>query len=1449
MKNALRLVALLLAAAAVPEGAFAANCANNGGATTCVPAVPTSDWHYQLCDDWAAYLNREIAWCNVYGGTWGANGCQGATISPNPGNASGLASEFETLIHGASTCQAPPAVPGCSNYNCNCNTLYLYGVLTSDYQILPFSGGQLDSYNNCNQWAENVIFSYSRSAGCPDGYSMANGDADTQCVKFPPCKECSGNTVDNGTRDERQRETDYRARAPGGLAFERYFNSGGFFDVVSRQETVADKWRNTYSTRVIPYPAANAYLMAAMQEPDGTVRMFNLSGVEVQNNDGAAYRLQKLTDGSGTLTGWRLTTADSDVESFDAQGRLTSIVTRAGFNTTVAYDSSGRLSSATDTYGRTMTFTYDASGNLSTMTDPASRLYQYAYDSSGNPVSVTYPDNSVRTYVYEDTSHPHLLTGIIDERGIRVATYSYDRNTGVTNSTEHAGQADKYTFSYTYNDPTTIATAVTDAFNTTYNYSYAKIGGTLKRKSLTTSRGTDGSESATFDTNGNPLSRTDSKGTKTTYVYDATRNLETSRTEASGTSVARTITTTWNPAYRLPAAITEPSGVSGVNLVTTFTYDAAGNLTKKNMTAGTIVREWNYTYNGRGQVLTIDGPRTDVSDVTTLTYYADDDPCIGCRGQVHTVTNAASQITSFDAYDADGRPTQITDANGVATALTYKTRGWLASRSTAGETTAYDYDVDGNLTKVTMPDGSWIAYAYDGASRLIGVDDSAGSSIDYELDLRGNRVAERVYDPQQSLNKLQQRVYDGMNRLQRELGAASQTTQYDYDTNSNLWHVTDPLNHVTTNTYDALNRLINVNDPTNGNTAFTYDAKDHLKTVKDPKLSVTTTYNYDGLGNLTSQVSPDTGTTAFTYDGAGNIATQTDARNTVTTYSYDALNRVMAANVTDGTVTYEYDNTTTGGPYAIGRLTKVTDPSGNTTYAYDALGRITSKAQTVTAPPANKTFTVGYSYANGRQTGITYPSGHAVSYSFDSDGRVVSISVDGVSVLASAAYFPFGAVKSWSWGNGEQYSRSFDLDGRVSTITIGPAAGLYADLSEAFSYDSLNRLINANLAASQSQSFTYDANGNRTNATINTASTTYTYPSTSHRLSNLSGATTRSLTYDNAGNVTLSAGITYTYDGRGRMRQAGTTTYAINGLGQRVKKNSGTDLFFAYDEAGHLIGEYDLTGTPIEETVWLGDLPVAVVKPNASGFDVFYVWTDNLGTPREITDTTNQERWEWSNADPFGNNPPNENPAGLGMFTYNLRFPGQYYDAEKGSNYNYFRDYDPSIGRYIESDPIGLRGGLSTYGYVGGNALAAIDPRGLDVTVRYFPGGAGHIGIGIAPGDTYGLYPDKRQVSVLTCKDVAGGVHNDQAYEDWNSIKRSQSITIKTTGTQDAMIQDFIDQMRNSKKVTYNLCSQQCTRFVMDALSAGGVALPGTDFARPDHLFDALKATYGGAGK
>jgi RHS repeat-associated protein len=112
--------------------------------------------------------------------------------------------------------------------------------------------------------------------------------------------------------------------------------------------------------------------------------------------------------------------------------------------------------------------------------------------------------------------------------------------------------------------------------------------------------------------------------------------------------------------------------------------------------------------------------------------------------------------------------------------------------------------------------------------------------------------------------------------------------------------------------------------------------------------------------------------------------------------------------------------------------------------------------------------------------------------------------------------------------------------------------------------------------------------------------------------------------------------------------------------------------------------------------------------------NVYYVHADHLGSPRAVTrPSDNALMWQWDNVDPFGANAANENPSGQGVFKYALRFPGQYFDTETGTHYNYFRDYDPVVGRYVQSDPIGLKGGLNTFGYVQQSPLLNSDVMGL----------------------------------------------------------------------------------------------------------------------------------------
>ena len=349
----------------------------------------------------------------------------------------------------------------------------------------------------------------------------------------------------------------------------------------------------------------------------------------------------------------------------------------------------------------------------------------------------------MRTYHYEDVNFVHALTGITDENRVRFATWSYD-SSGRANSSQHAGGAEAVTlyyrsFSTTANDGQTI---VVDSFGTARTYSYQVVGGMARVRYAT-----DGSTgvTSTFDANGNLATFRDANGIQTNYTYDLARNLEISRTEAYGTPLARTIATQWHPVHRLPTRITAPSGIGGVSEVTDFVYDPQGNLLRKTITAGAGTRQWDMTYNAFGQTLTIDGPRTETADVTTNTYYDRTDPCAACRGNVKTTTNAAGHVTTFDSYDVDGHPTQVTDPNGVSTALSYDLRGRLRTRtvnagSPLAETTGFDYDNVGQLVATTMPDGSVLRYQYDAARRLTEISDGLGNVIQYTLDAMGNRI-------------------------------------------------------------------------------------------------------------------------------------------------------------------------------------------------------------------------------------------------------------------------------------------------------------------------------------------------------------------------------------------------------------------------------------------------------------------------------------------------------------------------------------------------------------------------------------------------------------------------------------------------------------------------------------------------------------------------------------
>lgn len=1099
----------------------------------------------------------------------------------------------------------------------------------------------------------------------------------------PPCpRAMAGNPINTATGNKFHAETDFVGAPNTHLTFQRFYNSQG-----TGSTTFGANWRSTWHSSIAQADSTTLKVARA----DGRVDTFTLSSGAWTSDPDVTSKLTALDGG-----GWKLVTPDDSTELYSFDGRLLSITTRAGLVTTLTYDGSNRLTTVTGPFGHTLTFTYDGSNRISQVTQPDGLVISCAYDANNNLTSVTYPGGAVRQYLYENASFPHALTGIIDENGNRFATYAYD-DKGRAISTEHAGGAQKVSVAYDTDKAT-----VTDALGNEHSYDFTTLFDLVK-PTATTNKGCascSGSAAYTYDqATGFLTSRTDFNGNTVTYTRD-TRGLELSRTEAYGTALARTITTKWHKTFRLPTKITEPGRVA------TFAYDANGNLKTKTVKAGTKTSVWKYTYNANGQILTATGP---LNDVTTYDY--------GSQGNLAKVTNTLGHATNITSYDANGRPLTIQDPNGLVTTLAYDARGRVASRAVGTETTAYAYDAAGNLTKVTLPDGTWLVYTYDAAHRLAGITDKAGNRIAYTLDLMGNRVKEEVFDPSNALKQTRSYVYDELNRLSQEIGAKLQTTTYGYDSNGNLTSVTDPLDSKTANAYDALNRLVQTTDPNGGVTKMTYNKDDLPTSVTDPR-GLKTTYAYDGMGNPTSIKSPDSGTTKKTYDAAGNVTTSTDARGKKTAYTYDKLGRLTKVKYADGkTVTYQYDQ----GANGLGHLTKMTDPSGWTTWNYDQHGRLTQKVQKT----GTATLTTAYTYsATGKLASMTYPSGRQVDYWYNSIGLPNVLMVEPAPLIALIEYQPFGPPANWvqGYGGSTYYSRDFDLDGRIADISIGSNASesiaftrddagritamtSTTGAAKTFDYDKLSRLTEYASGAT-TQNYAYDANGNRTALTTNTGTTAYQISAANNRLA--------SQTYDAAGNLSSDGANAYVHGADGRLAEATaagvTTKYLYNGQGQRVKKTGGgSTTLFAYDEAGNLIGEYNAKGKPVLETVWANGQPVGVLKPGK----LFYVNTDHLGAPRSIENTSGNVVWKWE-SDPFGNGAPNEKPGSAAKFTYNLRFPGQYFDKETGLHYNYYRDYDPAMGRYIQSDPIGLDAGINTYVYVGGNPVDRVDPSGLN---------------------------------------------------------------------------------------------------------------------------------------
>ncbi len=1018
--------------------------------------------------------------------------------------------------------------------------------------------------------------------------------------------------------------TDYTTAGPNPLSFTRYYNSQGSIDSFAVDlvgtSAVNHNWRSNYDGYVDELTSN----VVQVERPDGQVLSFFLVGSAWTSDTDVDYTLTH----SGST--WTLTAPDDTVETYTtssavlggvaiASSHLTSITSRNGYTRTLNYTGE-TLTSVTDSYGRTLSFAYNADGTMASITTPDNTTIAYSYTAgpladlvaTGQQLaSVTFPTSPAQTitYNYADSSLPWALTSVTDEDGNAYESWTYD-STGRGLTNQLGGGAGLTTMTYGTNTATvTNALGVTDSYTFTTLQNVPKVAAISRAKTATTAAAT---EAMTYDTNGYIATRTDWNGNKASFTNNA-HGMPTSLNEASGSSIARTVTVAYDTKF-----IHLPDTITSAGVTRSYTYDGSGNPLTVTLT-DTTTTSAPYATKGQARTTTFTwssflpaSTKTPNGNTTSFGYDG--------TGALTSITDALSHVTNITMHTGGGLPQVIVDPNNVTTTLTYDPRQRLMASAIATRagtlTTSFAYDPAGNLTRTTWPDGSFIANTYDAAHRLSKATDALGNAVSLTPDALSDITAVSVSGSSGTVTAQHSGTFDALGRLLVDTAGAGQTTTVTHDKNGNALTVADGLNHTTTNTFDALNRLATSTDANSGVTTLTYDAHDRITGVKDANGNPTS-YVIDGFGEAIGQTSPDTGAQAYHFDGDGNLLQKVDAAGVTANMTYDALDRLLTrAFPADATqnATYTYDASSDSSGFPVGRLATRADATGTTAFDYDERGNVLSAKSSGAPGGANLTTSYAYDKAS-RVSTITHPSGLVITYSRDVQGNVsgVAATLPGASsstTMASLQTLPFGPDYAATLGNGVTESRAYDLDYRMTNVTATGTAGALENLtytldnannvnaiadavhaanSQTLAYDIVNRLIGATSGTGGygSLAWVYDKVGNRTSQTAGSTTTTYAYASGSNRLASIiSGGTTTTVATNANGNITSIPPA-----------NAGSAAIFAYNVANRLSSVTGspTAASFLYDDWGRRFSKtdtggstttyaYGATGTLLEET-------------------------------------------------------------------------------------------------------------------------------------------------------------------------------------------------------------------------------------------------------------------------